>query len=392
MTSPQTLLIEGWRFIPHSYAVVNQFQCLELLKEPNLTLRHRDVPYYNPNWRPVTGLFDGAAEEAIRGIAGPAAEQRADAVYRITFPYNLGPSIGRRTVVFGTAEFQCVPAGYIVGNRPLAEACRNCDALFVTPSNWSRQGFIHSGAEPDRVFVVPHGVDTSIFHPLEPSERAALRRQRGWNGFVFLTLGAMTGNKCIDVLLKAFAAVAQKHPDVRLVTKGLGALYPSQKLLQEQAASLTTGEISLIQPRMVYFEHTLSFAQMASLYQMADAYVAPYEAEGFNLPVLEAIGSGLPVICTRGGSTDDFTTDDFALRVNSVRAAFQDTPDASGFIVRVDFEHLVHQMSVAVESAELAAKARASGPAFVAANYTWRHVTQRLLKILFDADPKPPAE
>jgi glycosyltransferase involved in cell wall biosynthesis len=56
---------------------------------------------------------------------------------------------------------------------------------------------------------------------------------------------------------------------------------------------------------------------IASMMQAADAYVSPYTAEGFNLPVLEAAACGLPVICTRGGSTDDFVSDDFALRIKS---------------------------------------------------------------------------
>jgi glycosyltransferase involved in cell wall biosynthesis len=135
---------------------------------------------------------------------------------------------------------------------------------------------------------------------------------------------------------------------------------------------------------MTYFDQTIGFAEMARLYQMSDAYVSPYSAEGFNLPVLEGIASGLPVICTEGGPTDDFTTEDFALRVKSACVSMQEGPDAGGSVLRVDLDHLVHQMMVAVESAELADRARLAGPAFVAAGFTWQHVVRRLLKILFD--------
>ena len=34
----KNILIEGWRFIPHSYSVVNQFQCLELLKRADVQI------------------------------------------------------------------------------------------------------------------------------------------------------------------------------------------------------------------------------------------------------------------------------------------------------------------------------------------------------------------
>jgi hypothetical protein len=93
------------------------------------------------------------------------------------------------------------------------------------------------------------------------------------------------------------------------------------------------------------------------------------------------------VICTRGGATDDFTTDDFALRVNSTLVSGPQSAGGSAFGLDVDFGHLVHQMLVAVESAELAEKARAAGPAFVAAGFTWQHVAQQYLKVLFPGEP-----
>jgi hypothetical protein len=58
-------------------------------------------------------------------------------------------------------------------------------------------------------------------------------------------------------------------------------------------------------------------------------------------------------------------------------------PDMPRLMLRVDIDHLIDQMMAAVESPELSRKARAVGPAFVAAGYTWRHVTAKLLEILF---------
>jgi len=56
---------------------------------------------------------------------------------------------------------------------------------------------------------------------------------------------------------------------------------------------------------------------IAMLYRCSDIYVAPYASEGFNLPVLESMASGTPVIVTRGGSTDDFTSSTFARYIKS---------------------------------------------------------------------------
>ena len=54
-------------------------------------------------------------------------------------------------------------------------------------------------------------------------------------------------------------------------------------------------EMDKITSKLIYVGDTLSFVQLAKLYQAADAYVSPYLAEGFNLPVLEAAACGLPV-------------------------------------------------------------------------------------------------
>ena len=61
----------------------------------------------------------------------------------------------------------------------------------------------------------------------------------------------------------------------------------------------TTGAIRMLSGH-------LTLAQLNSLYNLADAYLTPYRAEGFNLPALEAQTCGTPVIATAGGATDDF--------------------------------------------------------------------------------------
>ena len=60
---PRTLLIEGWRGINHSIALVNQYQILELLKFSGLTLYHHDLPFFFPHWtRTASGSGFNAAD------------------------------------------------------------------------------------------------------------------------------------------------------------------------------------------------------------------------------------------------------------------------------------------------------------------------------------------
>jgi glycosyltransferase involved in cell wall biosynthesis len=385
MSTPpaRTLLIEGWRFIPHSYAVLNQFQCLELLKIPGLQIFHRDVPYVRSRWLPVTGMFSPEEETAIRAIPAISDDAEADAVLRIAFPYNCAPSRHKRTFVFGTSEFLCVTKEYIAQNKPLPEMMIESDFVVLTPSQWSRDGFIRSGGDPERIVVIPLGVDPAIYHPLGALERESLRARRECSGFIFLSVGAMTANKGLPMLLKAFAAVSERHPHVRLVLKGLDALYSSKDMLLQQANELTPEEAARLEGRLSYIGETLNFQEMAQLYQVADAYVSPYSAEGFNMPCLEAAACGTVVICTQGGPTDDFTRPGFTLRVQSTMQSVQCIGGAPGTALKPDYEHLLHQMMTAVEQRGFCAQAREAGPAFVTGSFTWKHTVEKLINVLF---------
>ena len=83
------IVVEGWRFLPHSFGIVNQYQCLELLNRPDIELYHRDAPYFFKSWRPMNGLFPEAQEARLRAIPAPPAGLRPDAVLRMAVPFRL---------------------------------------------------------------------------------------------------------------------------------------------------------------------------------------------------------------------------------------------------------------------------------------------------------------
>ena len=70
-TEPRRLLIEGWRFISHSYALVAQSHCLCILKRNDVDLRFRDLPFYSAGWKATPGVFAPAQERALAGLCAP---------------------------------------------------------------------------------------------------------------------------------------------------------------------------------------------------------------------------------------------------------------------------------------------------------------------------------
>ena len=384
MTAPRSLLVEGWRFLPHSYAITNEYQLLEFARVPWLRLRHRDLEYLQPHWEPVPGLHAPEDERILRELEAPGEGEAFDALLRMGFPYDYSPPDAPRACVFGTAEHRCVPDEYFRGARSLAAAMRDTDLQIVTCSNWSREGFVQSGAPPGRVALVPLGVDPRAMRPLPPEERAALRAQLKLDGFVFLNVGAMTRNKGLPVLFRAFAELLRRRPEARLVLKGVDDVFASLSFLGQWSETLAPGDWERILPRLSCYGQTFSHRDVAKLYQAADAFVTPYHAEGFSLTTLEAMACGLPVVCTAGGPTDDFTRPEFALRIRSELRPHERV--RHGWELLPDWEHLLEHMGWLMDNPGFAARARTAAPAFVAEGYTWRHTAERLLALLFPGD------
>lgn len=376
-----TVCSEGWRFLPHSYAIVNQWQCLEMLKRPDVEVYFRDLPFYLERWRPIRGLFRPQEEAALERLAPPPQDSRLDCVLRLSVPVRFSRSAARRLLVFGTADFGWLPNVMIENGQSLAEAHKASDAIIVSPSRWSQWGLVRAGADPARVRVVPCGIDAGIFRPAKQAARQALRARAGWaDRFVFLNVSAQTLSKGTDLILKAFARVVARHPHALLVLKGSDDVYGSQGLLKRWLSErLGAEDRQAVLRNIRYIGTSLPFAGLARVYQAADAYVTPYRSESFNLPALEAAACGLPLICTQGGPTDEYTTPQFARRIPA-RLAAGNRPYE--LIRHPDLDALTQAMFDVIESPSLRDSALAHGPAHIQARFTWRHVLDELMAVM----------
>ena len=373
------LVIHGWRFIHHSYAIVAQSHALALLRRGDVDLRFVDLPFPTGAWQCSAGIFDAADERRLASLRSPDAGFSAAATLRYARDFSV-PASGR-AFVFDTPEFRVLRPGVA---RKLAATAGDAERIhMLVPSRWAGEAYLRFGIAPERVHVVPHGIDERLLHP-DSDRREASRRALGVGGrFVFLSVGAMTENKGVDLLLRSFAQVARRHAEAWLVLKGADDLYGSRKLLGRTLDALGTAEREIVASRLTYLGDRRSAQDMADLLRAADCYVAPYLAEGFNLPVLEAAACGVPVICTAGGATDDFATPTFAWRIRSrldwVRTDFR----VVGEILQPDIEHLVELMAQAIADPGLARRMGADGALHAARDYTWDRVTQRLVDVLF---------
>lgn len=375
----RNLLVQGWRFIHHSFALVAQAHCLSLLRRGDVALRFEDLPFPSARWQPSPGILDPGDERSLSDLRGPEPSFAPDATLR--FARDFTPPASGRSFVFDTPEFRVLRPGVMRKLRASAHASDRVHML--APSRWAAEAYLRFGIAPERVHVVPLGIDPRLLHPDE-ALRAEARSTLGVSDcFVFMAVGAMTENKGIDVLLQAFARVADAGVQTRLVLKGADDLYASRDLLHALLDALPAADREAVASRVVYLGDRRSARDIADLLRAADFYVSPYRAEGFNLPVLEAAACGVPVICTAGGATDDFTDPSFAWRISSRPANVRTDFGPDGDVMQPDLEHLILLLRRAIAERGEARSMGAAGAAHVARNFTWDRVTDRLADVMF---------
>jgi glycosyltransferase involved in cell wall biosynthesis len=398
-----SLLIEGWRGINHSYALVNQYQMRELLRQDRFNLFAKDLPFVNAQWnRTQNGSDFPAADQRLIDEVPPPGDRVTDFVYRIAAPCRGGDrDDARATMTFMAAEIGLPLSNFALGTDGFSFFCRDRN-LIVTPSAWSRDRIVEFGFPAEKVAVVPHAADPALFAPMSAEDRASRRALLGLaaDETVFVNVGGAFWNKGLDLVLIAFAHLRQSQKRIRLILKDQRDLYGRtvETVVEEVARSgrchLDADTIAAIS---VIPGH-LTRLQLRDLYNVADCYVSPYRAEGFNLPVLEAIACHTPIIVTAGGATDDFCPDGLALKIPGRPAIVEGfDSNAPGRYIEPDIESLVEAMRAVCAGPILLSAPQQKLRAAILQRFSWAEAAAQIADLLIDghvipadARPAPP--
>lgn len=173
---------------------------------------------------------------------------------------------------------------------------RGCDSTLGeiwTPSAFSRDSLARLLVRP--VEVVPH-----IVAPRAP------HRRRADAPFTVLTMAdsrSSLSRKNPEGALRAFRDAFGTSPAARLIIKLGGRPGEISALEASLGEFLGTGNVEIVR------EH-LDEAAMAGLYDRADVLLSLHRAEGFGLPIAEAMAHGLPVVATNWSGNRDIMSDE----------------------------------------------------------------------------------
>ncbi len=376
----ESLCIEGCRNINHSYSLINQWQLLKLVNS-KFELFHKDIKPFRKYWSPKEnfGGFNLEQMEIINKIPEPDINKKFDVVYRINFPLDISKSNSDRLFVFGTSEYGTTK-DFFVGSS-LKEACSRDNLKIITPSNWSKVGFLKAGFKENNIRVIPHGIEPSAFYKSDRFNKSITRKMLNIkpDDFVLLNIGALTENKGIDLLLAAYISLKPKHKNLRLLIKDSSTLYGrtlknviNRMTKDERFKHLDFSKLNDV----ITISKNLDIEKMNRIYNSSDAYISPYYGEGFNLPPLEAAACGVPIVVTLGGSTDDYFSEKLGLQIKSKKIFNNDDGTIRVF---PDFDSLIFCIETLINSSKFGGKA---GSRYVHKLFNWQKITNLLIENL----------
>jgi glycosyltransferase involved in cell wall biosynthesis len=159
---------------------------------------------------------------------------------------------------------------------------------------------------------VPNIVDTKIFEFCEKEETKEFR---------VVSVGGLTANKRMDLLIEAFAVFANKT-EAKLTIFGEGAERRKiEKLIEKLNMS-----------GKVFLKGLCSRAEISKEMSNSDLFVLVSRAETFGVAYIEAMSSGLPVIATKSGGPEIFVNnsngilipvDDLEATVKAIRWMYE---------------------------------------------------------------------
>ena len=218
---------------------------------------------------------------------------------------------------------------------------RRMPRIVVVSKNSINDIHTDMGVARDRMRLVPVGVDPDLFRPLPDVARQA--------GRLITTASADVALKGLAFLLEAMAKLRTER-DIRLTIVGTA---------REGASSDLIDKLGL-RPH-IDFVSGVTDERIVELYAEAELAVVPSLYEGFSLPAIEAMSTGICVVATDGGALPEVTGTD-GDSVLQCRAG--------------DVEALVTAIRRGLDDAEVRARIGAAGRQRVAERWSWQHCAQ----------------
>ncbi|RYD99508.1 MAG: glycosyltransferase family 1 protein [Sphingobacteriales bacterium] len=177
--------------------------------------------------------------------------------------------------------------------RKTLSACRKADRIIAISEQTKRDLVFFYLIDAAKIEVVYQDCDPVFAIPLSPERKSAVQAKYALPGAFLLSVGTLESRKNTKIILEA---LLQLPAEVNLVLVGKATPYTEE--LKTFIAQHNLGE-------RVQLLHQVSFEDLPALYQLSEVFIYPSIFEGFGIPVIEALKSGVPVIAATGSCLEE---------------------------------------------------------------------------------------
>jgi glycosyltransferase involved in cell wall biosynthesis len=235
-----------------------------------------------------------------------------------------------------------------------AETAKNATSI-VTISKYSVEKIQqHYNVNPEKVQIVPNGVDAEVFKPSNDQE--ALKQQFNFGkGPLVLFVGNLIPRKGLFFLVDCAKRIAKQQPNIKFLIAGEGPLKSQlTKFIQEKSLSDNFNFLGKVDEKV-----------LPLLYNCSDVFVLPSIQEGQGIVLLEAQASGKPVVAFDIGGVNEVVKN-------------QET----GLMVNLgDSDALAEALIRLIDDTSLRESMGACGRKFIESNFTWDICAKKMLEV-----------
>ena len=266
--------------------------------------------FTDPSFQAVfpSGIYSGFLSSywRSRGIISDLKKHNLDIFHGLSHELPVGiQKTGISSVVtMHDLIFERYPGQYnafdnLVYRLKFRYACRKADAI-IAISNQTKKDLIELyGADPEKIHVCYQSCNPAFSEPVDDSEKKRVRELYDLPPSYFLYVGSVIERKNLLGVCKAYALI-RKNTDLPLVVIGKGGQYLQQVKKYIESEKLNDRVIFLSEnPNAKANAGFLTASDFPAIYRQAAAMIYPSYYEGFGIPVLEALWSGIPVITSR---------------------------------------------------------------------------------------------
>lgn len=173
------------------------------------------------------------------------------------------------------------------------KACQDADAIIAISQCTQRDIVQYFGIDPRKIRIIYQGCDESFTHPAEEKLKKEAKEKYHLPPRYLLCVGSIEERKNALLAVEAMTGVPE---DIHLVLVGKRTSYTSRI-----DSFIATHHLE----HRVHLLHDVTFQYLPAIYQQAEIFVYPSRFEGFGIPIIEALHSGIPVIAATGSCLEE---------------------------------------------------------------------------------------